>query len=83
MHAIDIFYYSVAIGFIVLVAFVSFAAFRLAKALHSVKMLIDDVWSLTHSVEKARGIVWSGTLGILISILRTLFRKRGDNHGRN
>ena len=65
--------YSIAVGFLVLVVFISYAFYNLAKSLKEATAILSKVDSITKDVESLKDVVKSGIL-YLVSMFST---KRG------
>lgn len=74
MKSIDILYYSLSIGFLVLVASVAYASFRFAQAIGSMKKVLDDVEDTTRDIRYAKNRVLSG----IKYFVRMLFHTGGE-----
>ena len=72
----DILYYILTLGFIVLVGFISYASYRLAQALMSLKKLIEDLEETTKDVNLIKNKVKGIALSSLALLLRGILKKR-------
>ena len=60
MDSVTFLNYSLGVGFIVLVGFVSFAFYNLSKSLKEVTSILSKVDSITKDVESLKDIIKSG-----------------------
>ena len=72
----DILYYILTLGFIVLVIFISYAAYQLTQTLKSLKRLIDEVQNTTRDVNLIKNKVKGIALSSLALLLRGILKKR-------
>lgn len=70
MQSLDVLYFSLAVGFLVLTGFVSFAAFKLGQTLKSARLLILDVKDVVKDVRAVKDSVTSGVLRLILSFFR-------------
>jgi len=86
MSLLDFLYLSLAFGFLVLVGFVSYASYRLAKAMESLKLLADNSGDIVADVKAAKNQLKSGLASTLTTILdlvmSVLKKKGGEKHGK-
>ncbi len=76
MTALDFLYIILGIGFIVLVTFLSIAAYNLIVTLHKLNIIIDNVSDITSDVDSIKNTLKSGFMTILTFILNNLNKKR-------
>jgi hypothetical protein len=69
-------YYSLAIGFIILVGFISFTMYHLAKALESLKVLIDNIEDTAKDINIIKNRIKLGALTGLVTFLRMFLKRR-------
>jgi hypothetical protein len=72
MLSLNLLYFSLAIGFLILVGFISYAAYNLSitlKRLTSVLVKVDDV---AKDADDLKNLIKSGVLGLL-----SMFTKKG------
>lgn len=72
MNSQDILYYSLAAGFLILVGFVSYAAFNLSRTLKELTSILARVDDITKDVEEFKNYIKQG-----IFYLKSLFTKKG------
>lgn len=72
----EILYYILTLGFIVLVGFISYASYRLAQALMSLKKLIEDLEETTKDVNLIKNKVKGIALSSLVLLLKGILKKR-------
>ncbi|MFZ3301364.1 MAG: DUF948 domain-containing protein [Microgenomates group bacterium] len=60
MDSVTFLNYSLGVGFIVLVGFISFAFYNLSKSLKEVTSILSKVDSITKDVESLKDIIKSG-----------------------
>ncbi|WKZ25680.1 MAG: DUF948 domain-containing protein [bacterium] len=58
----DFLYYSLGVGFLILVGFFSYAAHNLSKSLKEVTAILSKIDSITKDVESLKDIVKSGIM---------------------
>jgi len=73
----DFLFYILAFGFIILVGFVSYTAYRLAEALKSLKVLIDNLEDTARDLNIVKNKIKLGALTSLVTLLRMFLKKRG------
>lgn len=76
MQPLDVLYFSLSIGFLILVGFVSYAMYRLSLTLDSLKVVLDDVEDITHDVQQMKNSVKGGITGTFFRIAK-LIKRRG------
>lgn len=84
MNLQDFLYLSLAVGFLILVGFISFAAYKLGKTLGSIKEVVDDAEDITHDVKAVKNQVKSGLITALmtgLNLATTILKKKGG--GKN
>lgn len=69
-------YYILTLGFIVLVFFISFAAWETARTLKSLKKLIDEVEDTTRDVNLIKDKIKFGALTGIATLLGMFVKKR-------
>ena len=69
-------FYSLAIGFLILVGFISLAAYRLAKSLESLKVLIDNLEDTTKDLNIIKNKIKLGALTSIASLLKIFLKRR-------
>lgn len=78
MNSLDILYYSLAAGFLILVGFLSYAAFNLSQTLKESTSILKKVDAIAKDAEELKNYIKSGIL-----YLKSLFvKKGGDKHGK-
>lgn len=86
MNLQDFLYLSLAVGFLILVGFISFAAYRLGKTLESIKEVVDNAEDITHDVKAIKNQIKSGLITTLVTALNLttaiLKRKGGGKNER-
>lgn len=76
MSTQDIFYLSLSIGFIILISFVSLAAFQLSQALKSLKRVLDSAGNISEDVEAVKNQIKSGVLTAFLTGLNLFIKKK-------
>lgn len=76
MNTQDFLFLSLAFGFIVLVIFISLAAYRLAQALESLKLLIDNVEDTAKDINIIKNKIKLGALTTVTALLGTFLKRR-------
>ncbi len=77
MSSQDFLYCSLGIGFLILVGFLSYAAFSLSKTLKELTSILEKVDDITKDVDELKNIIKNG-----IQYLMNMFLKKGgDKHG--
>lgn len=74
MTSLDVLYYALAIGFLVLVGFISYAMYHLGQTLKLVSHITEDVEDITHDIHMTKEKVKLRVIDGLLGILR-MFRK--------
>lgn len=86
MNLQDFLYLSLAFGFLILVGFISFAAYRIGKTAESIKEVVDNAEDITHDVKAVKNQIKSGLVNTLMTglnlITAILKKKGGDKNGR-
>lgn len=78
MNSLNILNYSIAIGFLVLVGFISYAAFSLSKSLNELTSIFEKIDDIAKDANELKDIIKKG-----ISILIGMFvKKGGDKNGK-
>lgn len=72
MYYLDALYVVLAVGFAVLVGFISYAAFEVGKTLRSIREVIDDVKDITSDARFYKDQIKDGILGVI----RIIFGRR-------
>lgn len=72
----DILYYILTLGFIVLVIFISYAAYQLTQTLKSLKRLIDEIEDTTRDVNVIKDKIKLRALTGIATILGMFVKKR-------
>ncbi len=72
----DILFYCLAVGFLVLVGFLSYAAYRLAETLESLKAVLDNIEDTTKDINLIKNKIKLGALTTLGTLIGTFLRKR-------
>jgi hypothetical protein len=76
MTSQDFLFFSLAVGFIILASFVSFAFLQLAQTLRSLKQVLDSAGSISRDVEAVKDQIKSGALTAFLTTLNLFLRKR-------
>ena len=79
MISFDFFNYALGIGFLVLVGFVSYAAFNLSKTLKELTLILERIDDMTKDVDELENYIKHGVLYI-----KSFFTKKegGESHGK-
>ncbi len=72
----DFLFLSLAFGFIVLVVFISFATYRLAQTLESLKLLIDNVDDTAKDINIIKNKIKLGALTTAGALLGAFLKRR-------
>lgn len=76
MNSQDFLFYSVGIGFLILVGFVSFASYRLAQSLKKITQILQNAENLSEDISDDLEKLKSGVkLGVL-NLLQIFLKKR-------
>ena len=78
MTSQDILYYSLAIGFLILVGFVSYAAFSLSKTLKKLTSILEKVDDITKDVDELKNFIKYG----ILALKNMLVEKGGEKNGK-
>ena len=76
MSSQEFLYYSLAIGFIVLVGFTSYAMFYLTNALKTLRILLDDIDDTTWDFNLIKNKIKLGALTAIGAALAAFLKKR-------
>ena len=76
MSSQEFLYYSLAIGFIVLVGFFSFAMYHLAETLKSLKVLLDNIDDTAKDFNLIKNKIKLGALTVIGAALAAFLKKR-------
>ncbi len=74
----DFLFYSLGIGFLVLVGFLSYAAYQLAQSLRTLNLILQNAEDITSDVDMIKNGVKFGFLNILSMFLK----KGGEKNGK-
>ena len=78
MVSLNVLYYSLAIGFLILVGFLSYAAFNLSKTLKELASILIKVDDVAKDAEELKNFIKNGIL-----YLKEIFvKKGGDKDGK-
>ena len=78
MTSQDFLFYSLGIGFLILVGFLSYAAFNLSQTLKKSTSILEKVDDITKDVDDLKNVIKHG-----IQYLMNLFTKKGgDKNGK-
>lgn len=77
MVAADFLYYSIGIGFLVLVGFVSYTVFTLSVTLKELTSILVKVNDIAKDANELKNIIKSG----IVYLKSLVFRKAGDKNG--
>lgn len=80
MNTQDFFYFSVGIGFLVLVGFLSYAAFSLSKTLKKLTSILIKVDDVAKDAEDLKNTIKLGILNLMSMFLKK--GKGGDKNGK-
>jgi hypothetical protein len=69
----NFFYYSLGFGFLVLVGFLSYAAFNLSKTLKELTLILERVDDMTKDIDDLENYIKNGIL-----YLKGMFSKKGQ-----
>jgi len=72
MMSLNFLYYSLGIGFLVLVGFVSYAAFNLSRTLKKLTSVLIKVDDVAKDADDLKNLIKSGVLGLV-----SMFVKKG------
>ena len=72
MASSDFLYYSLGIGFLILVGFVSYAAFSISKTLNKLTSILIKVDDIANDTDDLKNYIKGGILGLL-----SMFLKKG------
>jgi hypothetical protein len=70
--------YSVGFGFLVLVGFLSFAAFSLSKTLRKLTSILEKVNDVAKDADDLKNYAKSG----ILYLINMFVKKAGDKHGK-
>lgn len=72
-------YYSLGIGFLVLVGFLSYAAFSLSKTLKRLTSILEKADALAKDADELRDFIKTG----ILYLKNMIFKKGGDKNDSN
>lgn len=72
----DFLFVSLSLGFLILVGFISLAAFRAAQTLRSMKFLIDNLEDTSRDINSLKNNLKFGALGIASTVIRMFLKRR-------
>jgi hypothetical protein len=75
MHSLDILYYSLALGFLILVGFASYALYQLAHALRAIKRTTERMGDITEDIQKTKDRVKATVVDGIVGILGMFGKK--------
>lgn len=79
----DLLYIALSVGFLVLVGFLSYAAYHLAQALQSLKLVLDQTEDITRDVQKVKNQLKHGVISAVTAVLGMFLKKEGgENNGK-
>lgn len=78
MVSLNVLYYSLAIGFLILVGFLSYAAFNLSQTFRKSTSILKKVDDIAEDAEELKNFLKQGT----IYLKDIFFKKGGDKHGK-
>ncbi len=78
MSSLNFLYYSLGIGFLILVGFLSYAAFNLSQTLKKSTSILDKVDDITKDVDDLKNVIKHGTQ----YLMNIFVKKGGDKHGK-
>ncbi len=78
MTSQDILYYSLATGFLILVGFVSYAAFNLSLTLKKLSSILEKIDDITKDVDDLKNIIKDG----ILFLKHLLVGKGGEKNGK-
>lgn len=77
MTSLDLLYFSLAIGFLILVGFVSYAAYNLSRTLKELTSILEKIDDITKDVDELKNHIKNG----ILYLKNMLVRKGGDKNG--
>ncbi|MCX6705741.1 MAG: DUF948 domain-containing protein [Candidatus Woesebacteria bacterium] len=78
MTSLDLLYFSLAIGFLTLVGFVSYAAYNLSRTLKELTSILEKIDDITKDVDELKNHIKNG----ILYLKNMLVRKGGDKNGK-
>lgn len=78
MTSLDLLYVSLAVGFLILVGFVSYAAYNLSRTLKELTSILEKVDDITKDVDELKNHIKNG----ILYLKDLLVRKGGDKNGK-
>ena len=73
----DFLYYSLGVGFLILVGFLSYTAYQLAQSLKTLNLILQNAEDITNDVDMLKNGVKFGFLNILSMFLKKGGKKDG------
>lgn len=74
----DFLFYSLGVGFLILVGFLSYAVYSLAQSLKALTQILQDVENISNYIDKLENQI---KLGIL-NLLHIFLKKGGEKNGK-
>ena len=74
MASQDFLFYSLGLGFLILVGFLSYAAYCLAKSLKTLSLILQDAEDISNDINKLE----KGIKSRLLNLLRIFLKKGGE-----
>ncbi len=78
MDSQDLLNYSLGIGFLILVGFLSYAAYSLSKTLLKLTSILEKIDDITGAVNDLKNTIKNG----ILYLTNMLLKKGGDKHGK-
>ncbi len=78
----DLLYVCVALGFVVLVGYLSYAAYHLGQALKSLKLVLDETEDITRDVQKVKDQIKHGVASAATAALGVFLKRGGVKDGK-
>ena len=78
MLSLNFLYYSLGIGFLILVGFLSYAAFTLSQTLKKSTSILEKVDDLVRDAEELKNFIKNG----ILYLKNVLAKKGGDKNGK-
>ena len=78
MTSLNVLYYSLAVGFLVLVGFLSYSAYSLSETLKKLTSILTKVDDVARDVDELKNGIKNG----ILTLMSMFVKKGGDKHGK-
>ena len=78
MASQDFLFYSLGFGFLILVGFLSYAAFRLAESFRTLTQILQTVEDVSNYIDKLASVIKVG----ILNLSQIFLKKGGEKNGK-